>query len=440
MLSPVGVPSRHLLSPVDVPSRRLLGSVACWVGTCRVLILCWVGNSCWVVHNLRLVHFWPEIPCWLVACWVVRLCRVCWARHTCRLVHVCWSGRGRDHCDGSLLSLLWCCWGQLYLTSGHVWRPRPHAVYTLTSVMMVRSGHGPMIRRWPRVTTLMMSGRTRRPDLRRPPRSTTRPRNIRRVSVPGSRTGPSRRCGLGPLPTPSMSGWVAGPWWVVTSLRPVTSSAPITTAWSMVFRSVGPRRHWVAVGPGSSHYRDAGWKGLLLVTGPGRPVGRLYLRCLRRGVTGPGRPVGRLCLRSLRRGGWLRSLLRLERPVIPAFGGWGLNSFFWCVDFNGVVHLDFSSLPSLPPPCVCVSVELLSLMLPTLRATSPSTHHKELLVCKASIPHWDGTAGNGSVYHSVFYSASNQETSVAVAWKMTYHVTLPSCLVVNQTRLTTKME
>ena len=310
---------------------------ACWVGTCRVLIRCWVSNSCWVIHNLRLVHFWPETPCWLVACWVVRLCRVrrachtcrvskscrvCRTRHTCRAVCLCWSGRRRDHCDGFLLSLLWCCWGQLYLTSGHVWRPRPHAVHTLTSVMtmMLRPGPAPTIWRWPRVMTLMMSGRTRRPDPRHPPRSTASPRSIRRVIVPGSRAGPSQRHEPGPLPTPLTSARVAGPWWVVTSLRPVSSSAPITTAWSIMFRSVGPGRHWTTVGPGSSHHRDAEWKSLFLVTGPGRPVGRLRLR-------------------SFRQGGWLRSLLRLERPLIPVFGGRDLNSFFWCVDFNGVVHL-----------------------------------------------------------------------------------------------------
>ena len=47
---------------------------------------------------------------------------------------------------------------------------------------------------------------------------------------------------------------------------------------------------------------------------------------------------------------------------------------------------------------------------------------------------------NGSVYRSVFCSASNRETSLAVPWKMTYHVTPPSCLVVNKARLTTKTE
>ena len=63
----------------------------------------------------------------------------------------------------------------------------------------------PTIRRWPRVMTLMMSGRTRRPDLRHPPQSTARPLNIRRVSMPGSRAEPSRKCGPGPLPTSSTS-------------------------------------------------------------------------------------------------------------------------------------------------------------------------------------------------------------------------------------------
>ena len=53
---------------------------------------------------------------------------------------------------------------------------------------------------------------------------------------------------------------------------------------------------------------------------------------------------------------------------------------------------------------------------------------------------WGGTAGIGSGYRSVFCSASNQETSVAVPWKMTYHVTPPPSLVVNKARLTTKTE
>ena len=56
--------------------------------------------------------------------------------------------------------------------------------------------------RRPRVMTLMMSGRTKRPELRCPPRSTAWPWSIRRLSVPGSGTGPSRRRrGPGPLPT-----------------------------------------------------------------------------------------------------------------------------------------------------------------------------------------------------------------------------------------------
>ena len=77
-------------------------------------------------------------------------------------------------------------------------------------------------------------------------------------------------------------------------------------------------------------------------------------------------------------------------------------------------------------------------MLATLRATSPCTHHKELLGCKESSPHWGGTADIGSGYHSVFCSESIQETSVAVPWEMTYHATPPSCLVVNKARLVTK--
>ena len=113
------------------------------------------------------------------------------------------------------------------------------------------------------------------------------------------------------LPTPATPRRVTGPWRVVTSLRPVTSSTPITTAWSMAFRSLGPGRHWATVGPGFSHHRHAEWKGLL--------------------VTGPGRPAGRV--RSLRR------VLLPGRPVILGFDGWNLKPPFWCVDFNRVVHL-----------------------------------------------------------------------------------------------------
>ena len=130
----------------------------CWVGTCWVLILCWVSNNSCFVHNLRLVlHCGAVTPSWLITCWVQCLCRVrrarhiCWVsqswrvrwtRHTCRVVNLHWSGRQRDHCDGSLLSLLWCDQGQLDLMSRHVWQPRHHAVHTLTSVMKLGSGPG----------------------------------------------------------------------------------------------------------------------------------------------------------------------------------------------------------------------------------------------------------------------------------------------------------
>ena len=254
----------------------------CWVGTCQVLFLCQVGNTCGVVHTLGLVNCCRVmIPCWLVTfrvpylclvrrachtCWVGQSCQVCQARHTCRLVHPCWSGRRRDHCDDSPHKCLWNDWGKLDLMSGHVARPR------------LLTWQGPMIPKRLRVMTLMTSGRIRRLDLRCRSRSMAWPQSIRRVSVSGSGAGPSWwRCGPGPLHNPASSRQMTGPWWVVTSLRPVTSSVPITTVWSMVFRSLGPRRHLAAVGPGSSHHRNARWQGLLLVTGPGRPVGRVCL-------------------------------------------------------------------------------------------------------------------------------------------------------------------
>ena len=126
----------------------------------------------------------------------------------------------------------------------------------------------PEMKRTGTVMMLMMSG-SRRPDIRRPPRSTVIPRNIRRVSLLEPGAGPSRRrCGPGTLPTLSMPKRVMGPWRFVTSLWPVTSisATPFTTAWSMVFRSVGPGRHWAAIRPRSSHHRDVGWNCLRLLS------------------------------------------------------------------------------------------------------------------------------------------------------------------------------
>ena len=120
------------------------------------------------------------------------------------------------------------------------------------------------------VMMLMMSG-SRRPD-------------IHHISLLGPGAGPfRRRLGPGPLPTLSMPSRVMEPWWFVTSLRPVTSisATPFTTAWSMAFRSIVPRRHWAAVRPRSSPHRDAGWNCATSVTGPGRPAGKITLRSLR---------------------------------------------------------------------------------------------------------------------------------------------------------------
>ena len=65
-------------------------------------------------------------------------------------------------------------------------------------------------------------------------------------------------------------------------------------------------------------------------------------------------------------------------------------------------------------------------------------HITRSLCAKKSSPHWGGTADIVSGYRSIFCTGSNQETSVAVQWKMTYHVTPPSCFVVNRERLVTK--
>ena len=228
--------------------------VPCWLVTCWVPCLCWVRRAC---HTCR----------------VGQSCRVCRSRHICRLVYPCWSGKRRDHCDGSFL--LWNDRGQLDLTSGHVGRPR------------LLSWQVPTIPWWPRVMTLMMSGRTRRPDLRCPPRSTARPWNIRRVSMPGSEAGPSRwRRWPGPLPTPATPRRVTGPWRVVRLSNP----------WLRL--PLSPLRSDPLVPEGTGLPSD-----LDLPT----------TETLDERVTEPGRPTGRVFLHSLGlwRGGWDRTLYRV---------------------------------------------------------------------------------------------------------------------------------
>ena len=164
------------------------------------------------------------VICWAVICWAVTCQVVTCQAVTCWAV-ICWSGRQRDHCDGSLLSLLWCDRRQLDLTSGHVWQPRHQAVHTLTSVMKLGSG----------------------PD----PRSADDLEWWRRVSMSGSRAEPSQRHGPGLLPTPSMSWRVTGPWWVLKSLRPVNRVCPkhhcviygVQIRWSR--KALGRRPPWI---------------------------------------------------------------------------------------------------------------------------------------------------------------------------------------------------
>ena len=170
---------------------------------------------------------------------------------------------------------------------------------------------------------LMMSG-SRRPDINRPPRSTARPRNIRGVSLLGPGAGPSRwRRGPGPLPTLSM------PRRVVTSLRPVTSisATPFTTAWSMAFRSLGPGR---AIGPRSSHHRDAGWNCLrVLVTDlEGRPA-ESASASLRRERGGRFHSLRQILLpgRQGRRSYPLPTLLAPRQVTRPGF--WRLSDPRW---------------------------------------------------------------------------------------------------------------
>ena len=171
---------------------------------------------------------------------------------------------------------------------------------------------GPTINRWLVMMVMRMSGRTWRPDIRRPRWDTARPRSIRR---------PSRRRGPGPLPTLStstvMSGWMMGPWWVMVSVGPVRTLTALPTPWPMAFWPHGPGN---TVGPGPSHHGHAGGHGLLLITGPGRPAGRNCLRSLR------PRPCG--CLHSF----------RLGRPVTLTLGGRKLKGIFRCVYLNRILH------------------------------------------------------------------------------------------------------
>ena len=187
-----------------------------------------------------------------------------------------------------------------------------------------------------------MSGRTRRPDLRRPPQSTARPLNIHRVSMPGSRAGPSRRRGPGPLPTPSTSWRVTGPWWVVKSLRSVTSYAPNTTALSMVFRSVGPGRHWATVGHRSSHHRDAGWNCATSVTGPGRPAGRISLRSLRHRRGGSFRSLRWVLLPS--DAPWVVTSLRSTMAISATMLMTVWTMVIWMKSLAGLLHMEYGKL------------------------------------------------------------------------------------------------
>ena len=272
---------------------------------------------------------------------------------------------------------------------------------------------------------LMMSGKTRRPDIRRPPQSMARPRSICRVSLPGSGAGPSRqRRGPGPLPTLSMPRWVTGSWRFVASLQPVTTSTPITIAWSMAFRSLGPGKHWAAVGPGSSHHRNAGWKGLLLVTGPGRPAGRLCLCALDAEEVAESALFVKSCF--------------LDNPssLCLTGGTWNPSSSAWISIESSNSWLFFTALAAAAALHFCFCWTAFSNACHA--SGNQSLHTSQWASCVQRSPHLGGTADIGSGYRSIFCSESNQETSVAVPWKMTYHVTPPSCLVVNKARLVTK--
>ena len=185
----------------------------------------------------------------------------------------------------------------------------------------------PEMKRTGTVMMLMMSG-SRRPD-------------IRHISLLGPGAGPSRRRrGPGPLPTLSMPSRVMEPWRFVTSLRSVTSisATPFTTAWSMAFRSIGPGRHWAAVGPSSSYLRDAGWNCATSVTGPGRPAGRISLRSLRHRLGSCFALFAESCCRVTRPGSWRLSDPRW-RSLRPC--SW-LCEQWWSgwISLAGLLHME----------------------------------------------------------------------------------------------------
>ena len=175
----------------------------------------------------------------------------------------------------------------------------------------------------------------------------------------------------------------------------------------MVFRTLGPAAVW----PGSSHHRNAGWQGLLLVKGPGRPV---VIICL--------------CSLGLRWWcGWLSSLrwvVLLGRPVIPTFDGWRLRVHRQAHRSQWSCPSLASLLPSLPP---CVSARLPSPAPATLLATNLCPHHTGVTACKVWSPRSNDISGFGSGCPFFFCNGSTPGTSAAVPWKKICHVIPPSC-------------
>ena len=207
-------------------------------------------------------------------------------------------------------------------------RSRLVLIHTFMSSMMMLLWQGLVVNRCMRgwrcpPVMVMMSGR--RPDIRSPPQSTSWSRMVHRINLFGLRAGPSRQgWRSGPLPTLTMPGRVTSPRQLVTSLRTTTviSVTTLITVWSV---GIWSPSHGRAVGPwGSIYHRHTGWDRLtrLLVTGSGRPV----IHCLRRLGWGG-------CLGFLR-----RVLLLPSRPIISLFDGWDLQSVFWGVNLNQIIH------------------------------------------------------------------------------------------------------
>ena len=119
-------------------------------------------------------------------------------------------------------------------------------------------------------------------------------------------------------------------------------------------------------------------------------------------------------------------------------GAWIPSSGVWISMESSISWLFFAALAAVPALHLRICWAAFSNVSHALG--NQSLHTSQGASCVQSVNPTLRRHCNGSVYRSVFCSASNRETSLAVPWKMTYHVTPPSCLVVNKARLTSKTE